>query len=172
MAGGIAKGDGGAHLMTFHPTGDGRRVNGFKTIPGSRSICSSRVTGRAILPLGPDLDGLSETADQTHPRRRGQLRGPPDQLDAQNGYFNDFDVRKQAYWSVFAGAFGYTYGCHDIWQFFQPGREPISHAATHDVARSDETTWRGADAACWSVLMLSRPYLVRRARSVADCLAR
>jgi len=39
----------------------------------------------------------------------------------QNGSFNDYDIRKGAYWSVFAGGFGITYGCNDIWCMNQPG---------------------------------------------------
>src|SRR2546428_707193 len=47
-----------------------------------------------------------------------------------NGWFDEYDVRKAAYWAVFAGAGGHTYGCHDIWQFWQPGRKPVSSART------------------------------------------
>lgn len=36
------------------------------------------------------------------------------------GYFDDFDVRQQAYWSVFAGGAGHTYGCGPIWLMFNP----------------------------------------------------
>jgi hypothetical protein len=36
------------------------------------------------------------------------------------GYTDAYDVRKAAYLSVFAGALGVTYGCHAVWQFYQP----------------------------------------------------
>lgn len=42
------------------------------------------------------------------------------------GISNAFDVRKFAYLDLFAGAFGHTYGCHDIWQMYSKGREPIN----------------------------------------------
>lgn len=32
------------------------------------------------------------------------------------GLSNAYDVRKSAYLDLFAGAFGHTYGCHDVWQ--------------------------------------------------------
>ncbi|AHM61170.1 hypothetical protein D770_14580 [Flammeovirgaceae bacterium 311] len=35
-----------------------------------------------------------------------------------------YDVRKHAYLTVFAGAFGHTYGSNPIWQFYAPGRAP------------------------------------------------
>lgn len=37
--------------------------------------------------------------------------------DLKNGLFDDFDVRQQAYWSVFAGCAGHTYGNTSMWQF-------------------------------------------------------
>ncbi len=42
------------------------------------------------------------------------------------GTSNAYDVRKYAYLDVFAGAFGHTYGCHDIWQFYSPDREAVN----------------------------------------------
>jgi hypothetical protein len=60
---------------------------------------------------------------------------------------------------VFAGACGHTYGCHDIWQFFAPGRAPITAA---------RTPWREALALPGARqmkhlrnLIESRPMLVR-----------
>ncbi|MGV8879592.1 MAG: glycoside hydrolase family 140 protein [Sphingobacteriaceae bacterium] len=49
----------------------------------------------------------------------------------KNSFSSADDIRKLAYWQLFAGAFGHTYGCHDVWQFFAPGRIPISSARTH-----------------------------------------
>ncbi|WP_221391726.1 glycoside hydrolase family 140 protein [Dyadobacter sp. NIV53] len=42
------------------------------------------------------------------------------------GISNAYDVRKFAYLDLFAGAFGHTYGCHDIWQMYSKEREPIN----------------------------------------------
>jgi Protein of unknown function (DUF4038)/Putative collagen-binding domain of a collagenase len=42
------------------------------------------------------------------------------------GTSSTYDVRKSAYLDVFSGAFGHTYGCHDIWQMYSPNREPIN----------------------------------------------
>jgi len=35
--------------------------------------------------------------------------------------FDDYDVRQAAYWSLLAGACGYTYGNNNIWQMYKPG---------------------------------------------------
>jgi hypothetical protein len=42
------------------------------------------------------------------------------------GTSSAYDVRKYAYLDVFAGAFGHTYGCHDIWQFYSPYHEAVN----------------------------------------------
>jgi hypothetical protein len=42
------------------------------------------------------------------------------------GTSSAYDIRKHAYFDVFAGAFGHTYGCHDIWQMYAPNRTPVN----------------------------------------------
>src|SRR5690606_39184869 len=36
------------------------------------------------------------------------------------------DIRRIMYWNVFAGAFGQTYGCHDVWQMYTTDRDGIN----------------------------------------------
>jgi len=45
-----------------------------------------------------------------------------------NGEFQAYDVRQIAFWSVFAGACGHTYGCNTVWQFYDSTHAPINHA--------------------------------------------
>jgi hypothetical protein len=40
--------------------------------------------------------------------------------DPKEPYWNDNDVRRYAYWSVFAGSFGHTYGNNAVMQFHKP----------------------------------------------------
>src|SRR5699024_8599469 len=42
------------------------------------------------------------------------------------GTSNALDVRRSAYLDLFAGAFGHTYGCHDIWQMNSSKYEPVN----------------------------------------------
>jgi hypothetical protein len=98
-------------------------------------------------PTKPCIDG--EPRYEDHP-----VNWKPD-----NGWFGDFDVRQGAYWALFAGAFGHTYGCHDIWQMYAPGRAPISSARNNWY---DVLDLPGA----WDMmhvrhLMQSRPFLSR-----------
>jgi len=56
----------------------------------------------------------------------------PDRLDTKNPWvwLDDNDVRVAAYWSITAGAAGYTYGCNDIWQMYTMDRDPNLQART------------------------------------------
>ncbi|HTL10539.1 MAG TPA: glycoside hydrolase family 140 protein [Chitinophagaceae bacterium] len=42
------------------------------------------------------------------------------------GTSNAFDVRRSAYLDLFSGAFGHTYGCHDVWQMNAPQHEAVN----------------------------------------------
>lgn len=51
----------------------------------------------------------------------------------EHGSSNADNVRKLAYWQVFAGAFGHTYGCHAVWQMYSEDKEPVN---------SPQHTWK------------------------------
>jgi hypothetical protein len=53
---------------------------------------------------------------------------PWPQWDPATGYFRDFDVRKQHYRAVFAGAAGVTYGHHSVWPFVGARNAPFNHS--------------------------------------------
>jgi len=42
------------------------------------------------------------------------------------GTSSAYDIRRSAYLDLFAGAFGHTYGCHDMWQFYSTSHEPVN----------------------------------------------
>jgi hypothetical protein len=69
-----------------------------------------------LVPTKPVMDG--EPIYEDHPVC----------FDARNnGYSKDIDLRKSAYWGVFAGGHGHTYGCHDVWQMFSPDKLPVNN---------------------------------------------
>ena len=53
-----------------------------------------------------------------------QMDGEPNYEDTpvhmrpENGYFSAYDARKVAYWALFAGAHGHTYGANGVFQFW------------------------------------------------------
>ncbi|HPR31197.1 MAG TPA: glycoside hydrolase family 140 protein [Prolixibacteraceae bacterium] len=49
--------------------------------------------------------------------------------DTTQPYWNDADARRYAYWSVFAGAFGHTYGHSAIMQFYRPEDNEAAYGA-------------------------------------------
>ncbi|MES2376972.1 MAG: glycoside hydrolase family 140 protein [Bacteroidota bacterium] len=69
----------------------------------------------SALPLKPVIDG--EPLYEDHPICFNA---------ADLGTSSAYDVRHYAYTDLFAGAFGHTYGCHDIWQMYSPANEPVN----------------------------------------------
>lgn len=136
MAEGITEGVGGADkaLITAHPQpndmadgGAGKwfhdknwyDFNMFQTGHCRENPIYDRIAvAYDRLPTKPTLDGESLYEDHPVCFNRQDL-----------GTSNAYDVRIGAYWAVFAGAFGHTYGCHDIWQFYTHRREPINGAS-------------------------------------------
>lgn len=47
-----------------------------------------------------------------------------------DAWLDDYDVRVSGWWSMLAGAAGYTYGCNDVWQMYETGRKPVIKART------------------------------------------
>jgi hypothetical protein len=131
MAKGLKQGDGGSHLLTYHPQGphnsstwfhgdDWLDFNMFQSGHAAANIANDEFTAKnyALTPIKPTLDG--EPRYEDHP-----INWKP-----ANGWFDDWDVRQAAYWSMLAGACGHTYGNHNLWQFWRLGRKAISSART------------------------------------------
>ena len=119
------------HLMTFHPSGGSSSSQWFQeqnwldfnmmqTGHGERSYAVYKklmVYDYNIKPVKPTFDGEPRYEDHPH-------NWNPEVL----GWFDEADVRQAAYWNLFSGGFGHTYGCHAIWQMLAPGREPVGYA--------------------------------------------
>ena len=105
----------------------------------------------SLQPAKPTIDG--EPCYEDHPVN------PWPTWDPSRGYFRDYEVRKQIYRSVFAGAFGVTYGHHAMWQFYNPGVEKINYPDRYWYEALDRP---GAyQAGYLRRLIESRPYLNR-----------
>jgi hypothetical protein len=118
------------HLMTFHPWGEKSASEWFhgcdwldfnmaQTGHGQRSHDIYRLIAADYTrtPVKPCMDG--EPRYEDHP-----INWRPDSL----GWFNEMHVRQAAYWNMFSGSHGHTYGCHPIWQMAAPGREFVGFA--------------------------------------------
>ncbi len=126
------------HLMTYHPRGrtcsstwfnnadwldfnmfqSGHRRYGQRKGDGDYTIAENTEEdgwryvekSLAMSPMKPVLDGEPSYEDI-----------PQGLHDFNEVRWNANDVRRYAYWSVFAGAFGHTYGHNSIMQFYKPG---------------------------------------------------
>ena len=139
MAEGIDSSTGARQLLTYHPQGWSKSSDFFGKDPwidfhmfqsghDHRDMHNHRFTleGRALVPPRPVVDG--EPRYEDHPialfRLGDKWRDGPD------SWFGAADVRQAAWWSVLSGAAGHTYGNHNIWQMWQPGRDAVSKART------------------------------------------
>jgi hypothetical protein len=103
----------------------------------------------AKTPAKPTLDG--------EPSYEGIPQGLHDTLQP---YWKDNDVRRYAYWSVFAGAFGFTYGNNAVMQFHVPTDKGSAYGAKKYWF--DAINDPGAGQMQYlKKLMLSRPFLER-----------
>jgi hypothetical protein len=161
MARGLRTGDGGAHLMTFHPTGGqssstpfhddtwldfNMRQNGHVTEFTGRyeqTLADYRRT-----PIKPVLDG--EPIYEDHPIG----------FDAKRlGHSIAADVRRTLYWNLFSGAFGHTYGHHSVWQMWTPERKPVNNPLLPWTEALDQPG--AAQMQHGRALIESRPFLTR-----------
>lgn len=133
MAGGIIEGAGDGDpekvMMTFHPQPNSRGGSSFWFHHDIWLDFNMHQTGHCR--NQPVYDKI--TADWQLFGTKPTMDGEPIYEDhpvcfdsKKNGYSTAADVRKSAYWDVFAGAFGHTYGCHAVWQMWQPGRKPVN----------------------------------------------
>lgn len=126
------------HIMTFHPRGrttsawwfndrewldfnmfqsghrryGQRRGDGDYTIKDNTEEDNWRYVDMSfeVEPLKPTIDG--EPSYEDIPQGLHDLDAPR---------WQDYDVRRYAYWAVFGGAFGHTYGHNSVMQFIKPG---------------------------------------------------
>lgn len=128
MAKGIRKFD-QRHLISYHPWGQEKASNVMNEDwldidmyqSGHRSDAKDYVfvrDCRSASPTRPVVNG--EPGYEDHPNR----------FDPKKGWLTDADVRVFAYWTMLSGAAGFTYGCHDIWQMYSSGREPVNNVRT------------------------------------------
>jgi hypothetical protein len=133
MARGITRGVSGGEdhnsvLITHHPSGGDTSSLWFHNEPwldfnmmqsGHSAAASARPWEKiakdyGLNPPKPVVDG--EPLYEDHPIGFKNA--------AQLGFSFDAHIRQRAYWDILAGACGFSYGNHAVWQMYAPGREP------------------------------------------------
>jgi len=161
LARGLLQGDGGAHLITFHPTGGGGSSESFHNeewldFNMRQNGHQAEFTGRYdqtradydCTPIKPVLDG--EPIYEDHP-----LSFKAKEL----GYSVASDVRRPLYWNLFSGACGHTYGHSSVWQFYDPKRFEMTYTSMPWVEAINQPGAAHMQHAKY--LLLSRPFLTR-----------
>ena len=128
------------HLMTFHPRGRNSSSAWFHNEPwldfnmfqsGHRSYAQD-TSANETLHYGED-NWKYVSDDYKLKPVKPTLDGEPSYEDIPYGlhkqdepYWQDYEIRRYAYWSVFAGGCGFTYGHNSVMQFYTPGDSGIS----------------------------------------------
>jgi len=149
MAKGLRKGDGGSHLMTYHPRGGSSSsnflhneawldFNMYQSGHGDRFNKVYRFAETDYLknPIKPFVDGEPayeaisvkfweyldfKTAKKVPDIVLNEDGIIKDSTYFKDGFFTDYDIRVHAYWNFLSGAIGYTYGNNAVWQMFKKG---------------------------------------------------
>ncbi|WP_167607200.1 glycoside hydrolase family 140 protein [Maribellus sediminis] len=103
----------------------------------------------AMVPPKPTIDG--------EPSYEGIPQGLHDPAEP---FWNDADLRRYAYWSVFAGGFGFTYGNSAVMQFYKPSDETPAYGAREYWTEAIDMPGAG-QMQYLKTLMLSKPYFER-----------
>lgn len=162
-----------AHLVTFHPRGRTQSSTWFHNEPwldfnmfqsGHRRY--DQDTASASLRYGEDswrYVNADYVKDPVKPTLDGEpsYEGIPQGLhDPAQPVWLDRDVRRYAYWSVFAGGCGFTYGNNSVMQMLKPADTTSAYGAK-DYWYNALNDPGASQVAHLKNLMLSRPYLER-----------
>jgi len=144
-------------LTTFHPSGGDASSRHFhnekwldfnmqQSSHGMRDIrADTQVdTDLALKPTKPTLDGEPNYEDHCVNW----------DSDCAKGIFNSHDVRQLAYWTVFAGATGVTYGHVHVWDFDNGGNKEDGYQDWRVEVRDSGAVQMGYMAN----LLMSRPH--------------
>jgi hypothetical protein len=160
MAKGLRSGDGGSHLITFHPTGGKSSSEHFHQ--EEWLDFNLRQNGHCTEARYWDLTAEDYNRESVKPVVDGEplYEDHPICFNAKKfGYSNASDVRRCLYWDLFAGAFGHTYGNHSIWQMNAPDKPGVNNPLNYWYDALDRP---GADQMRHArALLESRPFLTR-----------
>ncbi len=130
MAEGIRQTD-TKHLITYHPMG-GQIASKFFNESWMDFDMFQSGHDRNAKEYKYVWDSKKNAPDKPVINGEPRYENIPDRLDTKNlrVWLDDNDVRVAAYWSITAGAAGFTYGCNDIWQMYSIDRIPNLQART------------------------------------------
>ncbi len=151
MAAGLAEGKGG-HLISYHPTAPISSHFWFHNEPWlsfniiqsghfkkfQTEIIEFGMVFQQLSPQKPWVNAEPSYEDipvlfwhfndfSKYGKKREEVIGEDGLIKDKNyyshGFFDDYDIRMEAYWTFFSGGAGYSYGNNAIWQMYKPGNK-------------------------------------------------
>jgi hypothetical protein len=153
MAKGLRNGDGGRHLISYHPRGvysssywlhneEWLDFNMYQTahFHSFQKVYEHASHDYLLHPVKPTMDSEPAYEDIAKEfwtfeewKRDSSVKDRfldddnliQDREFYEKGYFTDYDVRVHGYWNLLSGTCGYTYGNNAVWQMFKRGDQPV-----------------------------------------------
>lgn len=154
MAAGLRDGDGGAHLITFHPPGDSCSTDYLADRPYIDIHSAQSSHADAAYRSFELMQTMHAASDKPFMDSESRYEDMPAFFGQGGGYrWDAADVRQNFYWNLMEGVCGQSYGHHAVWQF--------NRVRTND----EPLTWKDAldceaagQARHMETLRLSRPF--------------
>lgn len=126
MADGIRKGDGGNHLMTFHPPG---AASSIEFVKDCKYIDFHSIQSGHSMECYDSSDMLKATAESEKKPYMDMECRYEDHIAFfnRNYYWSAADVRSNCYWNILEGACGQAYGHFATWCFHEEPNEEIGY---------------------------------------------
>jgi hypothetical protein len=163
LAKGLREGDGGAHLISFHPSGGRGSAEWFHNekwldFNMRQNGHNAEYTGNYSKTMDDYLREPAKPVIDAEPLYEDH---PISFNAAQLGHSTSSDIRRAMYWDLFNGAFGHTYGHHSVWQMYDTNknRPPINNPL---LTWMEAINQPGATQMMYGrKLIESRPFLTR-----------
>ncbi len=129
MAAGVRQGDGGRHLITYHPWG--QDSSGMYWHAEDWLAFNSQQNGHDAHPDVWNRIAIDRTRTPTKPvidLEPAYEEIPLGFNHRLNGWGSAWNIRWFAWIEILAGTCGHTYGCNGVWQMYAPGREKACDA--------------------------------------------
>lgn len=156
-------------LVTFHPFGRTQSSTWFH----NKAWLDFNMVQSGHRNYAQDTSGFGEDnwryiqADYYKIPAKPVLDGEPSYEDIPQGLHDTLqprwtadDLRRYAYWSIFAGGCGFTYGHNSIMQFYMTGDKERAYGATQTWLQALDAKGAG-QMQCLKKLILSKPYFER-----------
>ena len=162
------------HLMTFHPRGRNSSSTwfhneawlDFNMFQSGHRRYDQDTSANETLHYGED-NWRYVNADYALTPVKPTFDGEPSYENIPQGLhdsaekrWTDADIRRYAYWEVFAGGCGFTYGNNSVMQFYRKGDKDMSYGANKDWDSEMNTPGAG-QLKYLKQLMLSKSYFDR-----------